>query len=275
MYATSGTDECYPPVVNVDTPQSQSTVPQSAPMRVKARPFGGEISWKDYRSHFERVCRINGWHEKLDYLWVNLTGTALAYAESLPAATAMTYEDLCDALNGRFGVSQRAEVYKSELRSRQRMSGESLPALGQSIRQLVQNAYPGIGMQGCEELAVEKFREALTDSEQRMSVHRSHARSLDEAIKAAMDAESWQISERRSTPHRVRAMNVGDEDAGILHYLEKIDTRVQALEDKSRNANKCDLVCFYCNKPGHIARNCFKKRQDDRSKQQENSPQLS
>ena len=240
----------------------------TAPMRVKARLYGGETSWQQFRNHFERVCGLNGWcSQRLNYLWVNLTATALAYAESLPAGTVRTYEDLCQALEQRFGDSQRAEVYKSELRARQRTEGESLPALGQEIRQLMTHAYPGIGLQGLEELCIEKFREALTDSEQRMSVHRSHARTLEAAIKAAMDMESWQISERRGKPQRVRTVTTESVvPEGLTDRITKIERILEELRTSSKgttdNVSTKSIICFYCRKPGHIARECYKKAKD-------------
>ena len=121
---------------------------------------------------------------------MNLSSTAVAYAESLPDRRTRTYAELSEALEKRFGDSRLADVYKAELRARQRKEGESIPALVQEIRHLVQYAYPGIGNEGVEELAIEMFREALTNAEQRMSVHQAHAKNLEEAIQVAMDLEA-------------------------------------------------------------------------------------
>ena len=45
--------------------------------QVKPKEYAGEGSWRSYRSHFERVATLNQWREeKLEYLWVNLTGAA-------------------------------------------------------------------------------------------------------------------------------------------------------------------------------------------------------
>jgi len=47
--------------------------------RAKPREYG-EGSWRSYQSHFERVASINQWEgEKLDHLWLNLTGAALGF----------------------------------------------------------------------------------------------------------------------------------------------------------------------------------------------------
>ena len=59
--------------------------------QVKPRGYDGTTTWRAYYNHFQRVIRINGWMEgqKLDLLWVNLTGEALSYTESLtPEQTA-------------------------------------------------------------------------------------------------------------------------------------------------------------------------------------------
>ena len=212
---------------------------------------------------------------------MNLTSIALAYAESLPAGSVSTYRDLCYALEQRFGDSQRAEVYKSELRLRQRREGESLPALGQEIRQLIAHAYPGIGLQGMEELAIEKFREALTDSEQRMSVHRSHARTLEEAIKAALDMESWQISERRNKQHKVRAVETTENPTNeiLMKIMEKLEqlfanNRTEVHKNEETVSKPKSFMCYYCNKPGHMARECYKKARDNSKNTQGNESQL-
>ena len=247
-------------------------------MSTKAREFSGTGSWKEYQSHFERVCRINGWtRNKLDYLWVNLSSTALAYAESLPDRRTRSYEALSEALEERFGDSRLADVYKAELRARQRKEGESIPALGQEIRHLVQYAYPGIGMEGVEELAIERFREALTNSDQRMSVHQSHPRNLEEAIQVAMDLEAWQISEKRRTPSdrgpRVRAAKE-DSDSQMTQVLGKLESLIGLWAEKSptppkeRGGNQKrdfkEFTCYSCGKPGHIAKNCFEKNRRPR-----------
>ena len=99
--------------------------PSTTRTRVKPRTYEGTTTWKEYHNHFQRVSRINGWTEdqKLDLLWVNLTGEALSYMESLTPEQTATYDDLCHSLDGRFGDQHLSEVFKSELRSRRRKSG--------------------------------------------------------------------------------------------------------------------------------------------------------
>ena len=168
-------------------------------MRVTPRMYtgNGSTSWREYKGHFECVSQISGWRDeqKLDYLWVHLAEAALSYVETLAPERTDTYRGISAALEERFSDAQLAEVFKSELRSRRRRTEESLPALAQDINRLVQRAYPGMEHQAVEELAIERFREAIPEHEQCMAVFRSKAETLDQAVKAAIDAESWQISE--------------------------------------------------------------------------------
>jgi hypothetical protein len=253
-------------------------------LKVNPRPYSGNSSWREYLSHFERVSRLNGWNDQLcmDYLWVNLTDSALSYVDNLSSERTKSYSTLCEAMEERFGDKQIAEVFKSELRSRRRQSGESLPALAQDINRLVQRAYPDMGQQGMEELALERFREAIPDQEQRMAVFRSRARTLDQAVKTALETESWQISERSRMPQRIRGVNCPEQQQGDDENWPVRSSRTNELEDKMMkrieeliNAvkiEKTDQVpqsdrrmiprCYYCNKLGHIERDCRKKKAD-------------
>jgi hypothetical protein len=273
--------------------------PDSSNMRVNPRPYNGTTSWRSYKSQFERISRINRWsdEQKLDFLWVNLTGSALTYVESLAEERTYCYRELCEALEERFGDSQLAEVFKSELRSRQRKEGESLPSLAQDINSLVQRAYPEIGQQGVAELAVEQFREALPDHEQRMAVFRCKARTIDQAVKAAIDAESWQISEKRRTPaHKVRAIipdnleqeyaeneifprsrgvRLTEPQASQDQMMKKLTELVDKLNsEETTPSQQLDKrpppKCYYCQKLGHIQRDCKKRRADAQRSQSGN-----
>ena len=253
---------------------------QTPPSRtqVKPRVYEGTTTWREYYNHFQRVSRINGWTEgqKLDLLWVNLTGEALSYTENLTPEQTATYDDLCRVLDGRFGDKHLSEVFKSELRSRRRRSGESLPALAQDISKLVQRAYPDIGRPGVEELAIEKFREALPDHGQRVAVYQSKAKTLDQALKATIDMESWQISEaRRPTPsHKLRSTTGGESEtqswedddiaAAIESMLEGFLQRLPGQGTEPARTKERTVQCYYCQKMGHFQRDCKKKKADER-----------
>ena len=295
---TSRPGSSQPEVDDPDTPVLSPTVMglmQPCPReKIKPRVYDGTVTWREYAGQFDRISRLNGWTnaQKLDLLWVHLAGEALTYVESLTLEQTATYDRLVHALEERFGDQHLAEVYKSELRGRHRQKGESLLALAQDVRKLVQKAYPDIGRPGLEELVIEKFREALPDHDQRKAAYQSKARTLDQAVKAALDMESWQVSEaRRSAPtHRLRAAVEREEDeednvsaravrtsphsqgadliATLNTMMETFLAKVASQEPAQTTEKLPGPRCFYCQRPGHFQRDCRKRKAEDRKKSQ-------
>ena len=175
--------------------------------RMKAREFNGDGSWRNYRSHFDRVADLNHWGRemKLQFLWVHLCGVALSYVEELPDEKKQTYEDVCHAMDQRFGAERMATIFKAELKHKVRKAGESLPALGQEIRRLARLAYPDFASTAIEEIAREKFVESLTDSTLRLRLHHADTPTLEAAIEFALHHEAWTTAEADRSPPMGRA----------------------------------------------------------------------
>ena len=123
-------------------------------------------------------------------------GVALSFAGGLPSTADLSYEGLCNALEARFGARFTA-VFKAELQQRKQRQGESLPALGQEIRRLVQRAYPSFTEVAMEELAMEKFIDALEDSTMRLSIHQTHPTQLEQVMEHALKLEAWQEAAKK------------------------------------------------------------------------------
>ena len=262
---TQNTEEDGPPgFSDVHTPMLACS-PESS-TRIKPRTYDGSGPWKEYVHYFERLGRLNQWRtaDKLELLWIHLEGTALSYVENLPEGSITTYDELCGTLESRFGEQHLAELFKAELRARCRRPGESLPELGQDIRRLVMNAYPRIKQEGLEELAVERFRQAIRDSSVRLAVFQSKPKTLDEVVRAAVDAESWCISEGQHTREQVRAAGEapGITMEQLAARLQQLSETMEKMEENRRGGRRSynNVLCYNCQKEGHIARNCPTKK---------------
>ena len=140
---------------------------------------------------------------------------------------------------------------------------------------------------------MERFREALPDNNQRMAVYHSKAKVLEQAVRAALDTESWQLSEKRRNPAaRVRATQEeeDEEDLGsTTHAVKDLEQQergkcteeikellknfLEQLPSSERREKKNGLRCFHCNRLGHMKRDCKKKQAEDRHNQSGNDQQ--
>ena len=242
---------------------------------VKITDYDGRSNWRLFKAKFDRVSRMNGWeNSKTDYLWVHLASDALSYAEDLPNAHDLTYDELCQQLGQRFDAQRLTNVHKAELINRRRRPGETLSELGQSIRQLVNYAHPNFNQAAKEETAIEKFLDALKP-ELRRSVYQESPQTLNEAIERGLKLEAWNIVEDTKHGKSVRCVteesqedNNGESEQ--IRLLKDLQTKVENLEMQRKSYR--DVQCFYCKKNGHIARDCHSKRRDEGQQIQPHKP---
>ena len=230
--------------------------------------FEGKVPWRDYLAHFERASNINGWNdaEKAHFLSVALKGQAQQVLGDIPSD--FTYAELVLILERRFGSVERAEVHLAELRGRCRKPGESLPECGQAIRRLTALAYPEMDTQAQDRLARIHFSDALQDERLRLSIFQAHPSTLDDAIRTALEMESYLQSEKMKPRPRptVRALgttnDVGDASESETTSLKKQLAQITEELNKFKNADrrprfdKSEVVCYKCGEKGHFKRNC-------------------
>ena len=168
---------------------------------------------------------------------------------------------MCEALEARFGADRFTAIFKTELQQRKQNKGESLSALGQKMRRLVQRAYPAFTESAMEEIAVEKFINALGDSAMRLSIHQSHPVGLEQAVEHAMQLEVWsQVEQKRGAADKdhLRAAPMKDEIT-----LNEIMEKIRLLKNDRRKTSNPQVqtkLCYACGKPGHFAKDCYTRK---------------
>lgn len=220
---------------------------------VKPRRYDGSSSWREYQGQYERVAQINRWSnsDRLNYLWVNLEGIALSFVEGLPEDICNNYELVCEALDDRFGAERMSMLHKAELSQTIRKKGQSLPALAQEVRRLTDCAYPNFPPEAKEEVAMEKFIDALSNSTLRLHVHQSQPVSLRQATEIAVQFEAWRDADAR-VHQRMRLVAPAEDEEADKEADE--DELIRKVVEKLREDEK--RKCFNCGKVGHISRDC-------------------
>ena len=261
---------------NVD--RSINQIPGATYRRPNVMPesFDGTKSWTDYLLYFEACAQVNGWNveEMGKYLVVCLRGHAQLVLSGLPPADRMNYRQLVKCLNNRFSPEHETDFFKVQLRGRTRKSRESLPELAQDITRLVYKAYPRAPREVHDNLTLDYFVEAITDSELRWRVIQSNPKTLNDAVSVASRMEAFQMAEKQRTQqrrnvHMVTKSNVSESNLrNLSSKLDEISKELQLLktsENKDQKTNKTAVrsgsnknkfQCFSCGSYDHLARDC-------------------
>lgn len=166
---------------------------------MKPATFDGTGSWIDYRAHFEACGNINMWNDRQKglYLAASLRGQAQTVLGNMRQDNACAYRNLCEALEARFAPANQTELYRAMLREKRQKSTETLHELGESIRRLTHLAYPSAPCEVAEMIAKDQFVDALTDFDMRLKIQQSRPKSLNEAIRLAVEIEAFCRAERQ------------------------------------------------------------------------------
>ena len=127
-----------------------------------------------------------------------LRGQAHGILGDLPIDKQHDYKSLVKALEERVAPPNQTELYRVQLTERRQKPAESLPELGQAIRRLVNLAYPTVPENVRDTLAKQHFIEALADSEMRIRIKQSRPQNLNDAIRLAVELETFNRAEQKS-----------------------------------------------------------------------------
>ena len=186
----------------------RKTAPSLTARRTVRTPdrFDGKSSWRLYAAHFEAVGKINGWTgvEASTHLAACLSGGALRVLYPVPRddygdERPLTLRELVSRLEARYGAGDIAESYLTTLKSLNQ-GKKSLHELSDEVQELVVQAYPDADWAFVERMSVIHYKDAVSDSEVRAAVHRCKPATLEAAVNAAIEAESWQRMEASRHP---------------------------------------------------------------------------
>ena len=216
--------------------------------KMKPQNFSGATDFDEFLSQFEITCEINGWQyrEKSLYLANCLTGDACSLLNELDPEGRRDYDTLVEKLANRFGSVHRSEIYRTQLKSRSRNRGESIPELAQAVKKLVRQAYPGVNKDVIETLSTDNFIDALNDSEIRLRVRELGPKTLAEAERTALRLESHKIADKQrsrlvgqveTNSNQNNNENKGDADKLFKSLQSSLDLLLDHVKDLKRQNN--------------------------------------
>ena len=190
----------------------------------------GEKDFVEWVDHFGDVASINGWDEdaKLAWLKVRLTDRAQTAFKRLPQSTKEKFEDAVKALKERFEPTSKRELYTAEFQVRRKERKQDWADFAQDLRMLADKAFPDLQMEARDRLSLNRFLDQITDPQINFAVKQRRPKTLDEAMAATLEMESYRTSaaikvgqatpEEHPTPAAVEETIVGavDKEGGVV-----------------------------------------------------------
>ena len=256
-------------------PIFRETAPQ-----IRPDSFTGEEDWDMYISHFEDCSRLGRWtqNEKMLYLATSLRGQARQHYCSLQLNERHSYDVLGDQLEQRFGNKRQATRWLSKIQNRTRGMDESIAEFGDAIRIYARKAYPTLGPDAQEMLALEHFTKCLTP-EMRCRLLDKDCRTIREGVELVERYEDV-LGRANTCVKTVRAVTDSQANKGTKEdrqeSLRRIEAAIKSLEGRMdriemstrRTGNK--RYCYSCGSSDHFIRNCPQRGIDQNGQNQEN-----
>ena len=254
-------------------------------------PYSGEGSWDDWIDHFESVAEVNKWDGAAKILWlrVRLTGRAQTAFKQLSNEARAAYADCKQALRERFEPDSKKELYLAEFQTRSKHATEGWAAFAEDLKVLANKAFPQLQDNAKEQLALNHYLGQLTNQQISFNVRQKRPRTLDEAVSATLELESYLVPaglQAAAVPPSQVVSRVHQSQDTMMEMLGKIMERLDKLESAdnatpstrrsfqqprhsavtqcrenptSRRENPTPMkpvVCHKCGKEGHFARGC-------------------
>ena len=117
-----------------------------------------------------------------------------------------------------------------QLKERRQKASETLPELGQTIRRLVNKAYPKAPAEVRETLSTEHFLDALVNSQMRIRIKQSRPANLNQAICLAVELDVLYKAEKKNEFGRAHLRGATGTDETKSYKDNKEDKLVEMMQ---------------------------------------------
>jgi hypothetical protein len=174
---------------------------------------------------------------KLRFLKTRLVGRAQRAFQHLSDTSRATYGESKAALRSRFEPGSKKSRYQSEFQCRRKKKGEPWPDFAEDLRELADKAYPELQVEARERLALNNYLNQLDQPQVRFGVNQKRPATLDEAVSATLEMESFLVGPGAKQPvasvdqEEPAVAGVSPSQDKLTSLVEKLIERVERLEN--------------------------------------------
>ena len=202
-------------------------------LKMKPQTYDGLSDISEYLTQFNIVAEINGWSYQIKalYLASSLTGSARSLLSELSEVQKRDFNSLVEILRTRYGTKNKAEIFRSQLKSLTRQKGQSITDLVQQIRKLTRQAYPDANTDLKEILALDTFIDSIDDSDIRLRLRECCPKSIAEAETIAVRLETHKLVDSKRL-HSVNAYTHENRSNSNKTCMETVLDKIETLSEK-------------------------------------------
>jgi hypothetical protein len=142
----------------------------------------------------------------------------------------MTYEATRDALKARFDPESRRTRYQAEFQTRRKKASEGWADFADELRSLADKAYPDLGEDARERLSINAYLTQLPQPQIAFSVRQKQPATLDDAVTATLEMESY------LPPQSLSVVDIGiggnTDSVGVVGQVAQLTHAVEELTSR-------------------------------------------
>ena len=190
-------------------------------------------------------------------------------------------------MRDRFEPQSRKGRYQAEFQARRKKQSEGWADFAQDLQNLADKAFPHLQAEARDQLALTHYLAQIENPQLAFSVKQQKPANVDAAVTATLEMESYLPSKmitlgtaatdvehptEKPTVTAAATTSGGSEStSGLMKQLLKRMDRMEVelrqskqlqaprrrIDPNSQSRVKPPVICWNCNRPGHIARNCL------------------
>ena len=243
--------------------------------RIKTRgdmKYSGSTPFSTYLRRFQLIAECNEWSalERYGNLIQNLAGAA---EEEFAESGASTFPAVCSVLQRAF-PEEDGQTVMNKLGQRVQEKDESLIEFQRAIKRLVFKAHTHADEETRDEIGRQHFINGLRDARIRRKLRESDILGFDQVVRKAVNLEACQETEKDALKSRAKVVtesvtHEAEEGAWGPAFVKQVTEELEGIRKqlnkrphnskgrgKPQKTPKKSILCYYCQQPGHMIREC-------------------